>query len=325
MANDKNGEYAKIPIEDFVSGATINVDVFIQLSDLKYVKVLNSGESFDIGRINKYAAKQVTHLYVRSKDYPEYLKRGLTIAGIIVGNEDLPFRTRSVTLTKVAANVFTEIDNFGMNSDSYGHSKVIAEAAMTLCQAHRGFREVMDQLVQIPGEQYGHGVAVSVIAVMIGAELGWKGVVLEKLALGGLLHDIGKKELSPDLLKKNRAFMTDAEVASYESHPTRGMHILRAIPDVPDDVIAIAYEHHENAFGQGFPRKVKLVFTNPLARVVSLADEFCRLTIKSLDTSVVRIPTDALIHIQKVMRQPFWPDAFKALENLINNGPSKRS
>ena len=119
--------------------------------------------------------------------------------------------------------------------------------------------------------------------------------------------------------------MTDAEVASYESHPTRGMQIVRAIPNVPDDVIAIAYEHHENAFGQGFPRKVKLVFTNPLARVVSLADEFCRLTIKSYDTSVVRIPADALIHIQKVMRQPFWPDAFKTLENLIHNGPSKRS
>src|ERR1035438_9099714 len=140
---------------------------------------------------------------------------------------------------------------------------------------------MMNQFAALPGELFAHSVAVSVFSVMIGVQVGWKSVVLEKLALGGLLHDIGKKEISPEILSKPRALMKESEVAEFESHAVRGMHILRSLPEVPDDVIAIAYEHHEAAFGQGYPRKLKLVYINPLARVVGLANEFALLTMKS--------------------------------------------
>jgi len=172
---------------------------------------------------------------------------------------------------------------------------------------------------------YGHAVAVSTVSVMIGMGLNWKSVTIEKLGLGGLLHDIGKQELPPALVKKSRMLMTKDEVKLYESHCIRGMEMLRAISDVPDDVIDIANEHHETCNGHGFPRKIKMMYINPLARVVGLADKFAQLTMKGTDTSFPKTPKEALDHIHKQLGQAFWPDAYDVLKSLLPAGSAQKA
>ena len=110
--------------------------------------------------------------------------------------------------------------------------------------------------------------------------------------------------------------MTKDELVVYESHCIRGMEMLRAITDIPDDVIDIAYEHHEACNGRGFPRKIKQMYINPLARVVGLADKFCQLTMKGSDTSFPKSPKEALEHIQKTLGQAYWPEAMDVLKSL---------
>ncbi len=63
--------------------------------------------------------------------------------------------------------------------------------------------------------------------------------------------------------------MTTAEIMQWETHPFRGMQMLQAIGIVPDDVVSMVYEHHENSIGQGFPQKFREVRLHPLGKITS--------------------------------------------------------
>jgi len=316
----RKSDFTEVAIGDFISGTELPVDLFIQLSDTKFIQIAKAGNRVEIDRVVNYESKKVTHLLIKNTDYGKYLSQGLTIAGIVIKNKELPQAHRQSTLTKIAANVFAEIEQVGMKKEAFQHSKIIAGAAISLVSVKTDLFQMMEQFAAHSGTLYAHSVAVSTVSVIIGLGLNWKSVTIEKLALGGLLHDIGKRELPQALLKKSRAVMTPKDVMDYESHCYRGMQVLRSLPEIPDDVISIAYEHHENALGLGFPRKIKLMYINPLARVVGLADEFCNLTMKSPERVLPKTPIEAMHHIEMLMGQPFWPDAFNVLKQTILNG-----
>lgn len=156
------------------------------------------------------------------------------------------------------------------------------------------------------------------MAPMIGHKIGWtRKETLEKLALGGILHDIGKKEIDPKLFERPRSDLTFEEVKEVETHAFRGMQLLKTVPAVPDDVVAMVFEHHENSIGQGYPRHLWDMKTNPMARVVALANAFAELTLESPEFPYPKSPEDAVAHIEKVMGQPFNREAFKALRALV--------
>ena len=50
---------------------------------------------------------------------------------------------------------------------------------------------------------------------------------------------------------------------------------------MPSDVIQMVQQHHENCAGTGYPMGFKRNRIHPLARLISLADEFCNLVLKN--------------------------------------------
>ena len=128
------------------------------------------------------------------------------------------------------------------------------------------------------------------------------------------------KQIDPHILGLPKPELTFEQMATYESHAFRGMEILSRISTVPDDVVAIAYEHHENAIGQGYPRKIRDLRMNPLAKVIAVADQFVDLTLKTAERDFrLYTPDEALDHIERVMAQPFSREAFTALKVLLNH------
>ncbi len=66
----------------------------------------------------------------------------------------------------------------------------------------------------------------------------------------------------------------------YETHPQRGKSILESLPGFPGDVVQIAFQHHENNIGTGYPLHLSQARIHPLAKIIHLADEFFHLCLK---------------------------------------------
>ncbi|MCK4283591.1 MAG: HD domain-containing protein, partial [Candidatus Brocadiae bacterium] len=100
---------------------------------------------------------------------------------------------------------------------------------------------------------------------------------LTEIALGGILHDIGKVMVPAAILRK-RGELTRAEFAKIRQHPANSIEIGR--PFLRRRVIAqrIMAQHHENADGGGYPEGRSGQSIHMFARVARLADAFDALT-----------------------------------------------
>jgi putative nucleotidyltransferase with HDIG domain len=311
-------EMIPIYINEFISGSKLPVDIFIKLSDEKFIQVARAGESVQIDRLTNYKNKRVDYLYIRDIDYSNYVNQEVFVAEILIEKSKLPKETHTSVLRKAAESVIQEIEQMGFNKNTFEHAKRIANATLTLVQSQGELCALLKALHKHSNHLYTHSVAVGAISCMIGEGLGWqKPVTLEKLSLGGFLHDIGKKELPEELNQKSRAAMSFNELMLYESHPFRGMEILQSINVVPDDVISIVFEHHENNIGQGFPRRLRSFKIHPLARVTALANVFAELTLKHPNYLQPKGPIDAFRYIEKTMGRPFDKEVFNALRKVL--------
>jgi hypothetical protein len=97
-----------------------------------------------------------------------------------------------------------------------------------------------------------HTRRVAMRAVQVGDELGFAPERLRKLALGGLLHDIGKLSLPDEILKKPGTLTSD-EFKLVEEHPERGRRLLRELGGFDEPVLRLVRDHHERLDGSGYP------------------------------------------------------------------------
>jgi HD-GYP domain-containing protein (c-di-GMP phosphodiesterase class II) len=97
-----------------------------------------------------------------------------------------------------------------------------------------------------------HTRRVAMLAVRVGEELGLARGRLRALAVGALLHDIGKLSI-PDQILKKPAGLTEPEFAVVQEHPGRGRQLLRELGGFGDDVLRLVHDHHERLDGSGYP------------------------------------------------------------------------
>jgi putative nucleotidyltransferase with HDIG domain len=97
-----------------------------------------------------------------------------------------------------------------------------------------------------------HTRRVALRAVQVGEELGLAPGRLRALAIGGLLHDIGKLSVPESILKKPAA-LDDEEFAAIKLHPGRGVKLLRELGGFPANIHELVHSHHERLDGKGYP------------------------------------------------------------------------
>lgn len=87
---------------------------------------------------------------------------------------------------------------------------------------------------------YAHAVNVAILSLQVGKILGYNEFMLRDLAVGCLLHDIGKAVTGED-----------------KGHPEAGFAILRNIREISLLSAHVAFQHHETLNGQGYPRSLR--------------------------------------------------------------------
>jgi putative nucleotidyltransferase with HDIG domain len=110
----------------------------------------------------------------------------------------------------------------------------------------------MVRLADHDGSTEGHSRRVALLAVQVGETLGLAPATLRHLAVGGLLHDIGKLAVAGAILRKPGK-LTDEEYDAVKQHPAAGVLLLRELGGFPAAVHALVGEHHERLDGAGYP------------------------------------------------------------------------
>jgi HD-GYP domain-containing protein (c-di-GMP phosphodiesterase class II) len=127
-----------------------------------------------------------------------------------------------------------------------------------------------------------------------------------------------------DLLQRHRSNWNVEEIKLFESHPERGVAILRGLPFVTSDVLHIIHQHHENCTATGFPQKKRKHTIHPMAEIVSVADEFCYRTISNPSRTILN-PKDAIKDMLNFSSESLDYSFMSTLAKLFNIDVSKKS
>jgi HD-GYP domain-containing protein (c-di-GMP phosphodiesterase class II) len=123
-----------------------------------------------------------------------------------------------------------------------------------------------------------HSRRVAVLAVQVGMAMGLPPAAQRRLAIAGLLHDIGKLQV-PEAILRKPGRLTDEEFAVIRTHPQRGVDLLAHLGGFEQE-LPIVLGHHERVDGAGYPKGLAGERIPLEARILAVCDVYDALVSK---------------------------------------------
>lgn len=118
-----------------------------------------------------------------------------------------------------------------------------------------------------------HAMDTCVYSIIVGRILGLSVRQLEDLGTCGLVHDLGKVSVDDAILNKPGQ-LTVEEMIAVRKHTRLGRDILMSGRNIFSGTVDVAYGHHENLDGSGYPRGLQASAMNLNCRIISVVDKY---------------------------------------------------
>lgn len=155
-----------------------------------------------------------------------------------------------------------------------------------------------------------HSIRTRDLAVTLAQKMGLRGEELEAVAVGALLHDIGKIGIRDDILLKPGRLLPE-EWADMRNHPEIGYRILRSSPYLRD-ASKIVRQHQEHYDGTGYPRGLKGEEICIGARVFGAIDAYDAMRSARVYRDPVS-PEEAAAELRRHAAKQFDPEVVRVL------------
>lgn len=160
-----------------------------------------------------------------------------------------------------------------------GEVKPIIETLTSTSGTNRLAIDAIMEVRKVDEYTYYHSINVSLLCIVIGKWLKLGKEDIRKLAMAGLLHDIGKTRISPDILNKPGK-LTDEEFEEIKRHSEYGYNIVKDMEGVPGEVATAILTHHEKEDGSGYPMGLTGDKLNIYSKIITISDIFDAMTAK---------------------------------------------
>ncbi|MBO6301562.1 MAG: HD-GYP domain-containing protein [Ruminiclostridium sp.] len=161
--------------------------------------------------------------------------------------------------------------------ESAQHIKNVTNDLITSLYADDNILLKMHQLQSYDDYTYKHCLRVAMMSVTIGKSLGLPDNKMHDLCEAALLHDLGKRTIDVDIIRKPGR-LTDTEFNAVKKHPQNGYLLLRKNGGCNEEIMNAVLMHHEKYDGTGYPLGLKGEQITYLARIITVADVYDALT-----------------------------------------------
>lgn len=175
---------------------------------------------------------------------------------------------------------WTDIVNPGGGSCSPGSATSVESRMSDLVETIRLAvavgADACAQLVEVKNHDeytFVHTVNVAILSTALAEAVGMNSNQVFDITLAALLHDVGKQHTPVTILRKPGQ-LSEIERSRMERHTIDGAAILLAKRGMPDFAPIVAFEHHANVDGTGYPRLGRGGRPHLASQIVHVADVF---------------------------------------------------
>ena len=233
--------------------------------------------TIDVARIERLQGEGITKLYIHPDDRETYQTFLRSSWRELLSDDRQPTLGRVSVLSEVIRDVLKQQFANGTTESIIATCKEFGSSTADMLG-----REpvVLRDLARVLHHDYGtftHSANVAAYAVLLGRALGYSREELVQLAVGGLLHDLGKLEISDKILNKPGRLLEE-ELREIRLHPTRGLERVADRDDLSLGQLMMIYQHHERCDGSGYPVGCGLQEIHPWGRLCAIVDVYEALT-----------------------------------------------
>jgi len=255
-----------VSIHNCKSGMTLGKAVYHENGKMLIASGIELTERF----INRLKEQGITHLYIQDP-----------VTDDISIDETIPFelRTQTIQMIQTVFKNVHEVKGTRKLSDLIKVSD-FQKSIQNIVSLLQSNKRVIDLLTHINVKDnylFSHSLNVMIYSSALAVEKGLPTEKIYEVAVGCLLHDIGKMLLPEEILHKPGK-LTDEEFAQIKEHTNIGFELLRKEWDIPLLAAHCAFQHHERWDGTGYPRGLKGEEIHPYARMMAVGDVFDALT-----------------------------------------------
>jgi putative nucleotidyltransferase with HDIG domain len=118
-----------------------------------------------------------------------------------------------------------------------------------------------------------HSVSVAALMTTFARSLEMSRETIREIALGAILHDVGKS-LVPDAILNKPAELNSGEFARMRRHVTDSVDLLQNLTGITSTALQVAGQHHERYDGSGYPHKLRGDGISLYGRMASIVDVY---------------------------------------------------
>jgi len=265
------------PVEvSTIQDGILEMDVYLDAGGdgSSYVLYCAKGVAFTSKLREKLLPQQIRFLYVplsQHKEYRKTLHRHLEKVYRDPGKE-LSERTRVVR--DACVKMIDDVLLFPERPESIDVVKDVSRQFTVWVQEDQSaFSYLMDMATHdyyTVTHMVNVGVGCGLLAKRLKSDdTEWQSSVIA----GGLLHDVGKRKIAPEILNKEGR-LSDEEWELVKSHPGVGFELISPNPNIGETVIEMVRSHHERIDGEGYPAGLKGDQVGEGARICAVIDVF---------------------------------------------------
>ena len=265
-------KYFPVAIQEFMCSKVSDYSIYLKIGE-KFVLVTKTGQEFTEQRIVHFAKKGVSHIYLNADDFAKYTDMQFMIANT-VSQRPIDLTRKEKLMNHLIQSISQQIIFKEVDQQLFKSSKIAFEAYTQLSLNNTQINTVLSHLVLSAPSMVEKSAVRSMVCSMILSLWRWNSPkVQSRMIMSSLFCDIGLKN-SPELNNKSRIDYTPDDIKQYEKHPMESYKILSQIHEMPEEVLIVALQHHENSSGLGFPQKLNRDKLHAFSKIVHCVDEF---------------------------------------------------
>ncbi len=304
-------EYFKVRINAMIPEKSTTFDLYIKINN-QTILYLHAGDKLLKEKINALNTKDSgQHFFIKESDrraFKSYVHDQMISSELSVYEKAHILRESSMTIVE---EIFEQPDV----QKAFDQSRPVIQQFVQFMEAEP---EAMGHLISLSGHDfytYNHSLDVSIYSLGLAEAVSYKGDDLEEMGVAALFHDIGKRQVSLDILCK-KGPLSDVEWVQMQKHPQFGLTILNENKNVSDAIKAACFEHHESFTGNGYPQQIGGEEIHPFARIVAITDTYDAMTTQR-SYNVPMTPFDAVTMMKEKLAGRYDPDFLKAMYSVL--------
>jgi len=277
-------EFCPIRTNLLIRVSPLKSDIYIRLSERKYIKLFKTGDEFDSADLEKYyEEKKVEYMHLRRADTGEFIKKFRMELEELLLRDDLRSEELMAASEMAQDAIHELVNSVGFTEEVQELAKKNVEITLKGIGANPRLSDLIGKITREGSYISQHSTLLAHVSCCVAKEMEWGSeATFSKLVLASYMHDISvtnpeiaKINTLRELETKKKGFTAD-EVKNYHLHPAKSADVVRSFKEVPADVDIIVQQHHERPNGGGFPRGLLFNYISPLSSLFIVAHELAQ-------------------------------------------------